>query len=780
MVSNPGRIHATLFVLAASLLSCGFEQPILNQATEWGPDWVPDAPEPYTVRGQVYALPGGTVDFYSATGLHLPAYSTDVQPTGVFDSEFPGSTDYRNLVVVASSGPQRLLGLATRIPRNRDIYYDPDVFQPVYHLGGMTWGGAEKVMANLSDRTTTMTLVMLRAAGNLGAAGVESTNGVLAELSASITTKAGPVYAFHRMVQRVLAAAARDVTYPVPLRFPDPSKLFLATDFLAAAEFDYTGDGLIDLSADAFDAALSAAAAEILIAGCATGERMTVVFMSDLNGGNRDRNCSVVDTFKNAKDEEGKTLYITGGMFTSEPGAQTTSCESGAAAEDCLASSEWAEVNKKLGNWVPNMIAMRDDGEGGDNIAGDNVWTAVFELPYIATGGKERGVRIGYKYTYGFKGQGWTGTQEWPGNNRIMEIEDANGDGLVVRYDYFGDETSNKNVANLNNGLCGSTKNPWPEQVAAGCFTDTGENELDSDGDCVVDTWPLAGSVVPQCVEPNVPGIAEVKGYIGSDSDPQIQGIGPASGPNGGGFLVELLGTGFRPQPASDIEINSSADATVTANRLRGYLVPDPNRVLFTAPPFLAAPANVAMLGGEQTAKAEMNYTVAKAVPCSLVYPVEMSTADGEVPSGSVGEPTYPVLARLALEGSVLFEAGLRVEVGLSPACCYDDESCSWGVQSCLNLPRPEWEAGWTWFSMAHDPLCTAPEEGGVADCDAGTTQFLGSPIPEIGQARYRYLVRYSFDAGLSWDHCDLAADGASWGNENGIKLIDAGMMWVD
>ena len=776
-----GTTLALLLFAAALMASCGLEQPILNQATEWGPDWVPDAPEPYLVRGQVYAFPGGTIEFYSATGSHLPAYSTDIEPNGIFHAEFPGTTDYRNLVVVAAAGPQRLLGLATRIPRNPDIYYDPDVYAPFYHLGGMTWGGAEKVMANLDDRTTTLTLVMLRAAKNLGTAGVESTNDVLADLFAAVASKTGPVYKFHRMVQRVLAAAARDVTFPVPLLFPDPSKLFLAEGFLEAARMDYTGDGLVDLTTDAFDAALAAAAAEVLISGCSTGGRMTVVFMADLNEGNRDRNCGVIDPFKGAKNEAGRTVFITGGMFTSEPGAQTPACGAGAKpAENCLTPSQWAEVNTQLGNWIPNTVPMRDDGEAGDNLAGDNVWTAVFDMPYIPTGGKEKGVRIGYKYTYGHRGQGWTGTEEWSGNNRIMEIEDVSGDGLVVRYDYFADETSNKNVANLNNGLCGSTKNPWPEQETPGCFSDTGENELDTDGDCALDTWPQAGTVVPDCEEPNVPGIASLEGYIAPGNEVKIQVLGPASGPNGGGFLVELFGLGFRPQPASDIEVNSAADATVTANRLSGYLVPDPNRILFTAPPFLATKASVALLGGEQTAKTDINYTVAKTVPCSLVYPQEMPSEDGAVPAGTVGEPTFPVLARLALTASAVFEAGLRVEVGLSPACCYEDDTCTWGVQSCLDLPRPEWEPGWTWFPMDHDPLCLVPEDGDVAQCEEGTVQFLGPPIPSVGQARYRYLVRYSFDAGLSWDHCDLADDEAEWGNENGIKLIDAGMMWVD
>jgi hypothetical protein len=783
MVRKRLAILAILLLAALIAPSCGLEQPILNQVTEWGPDWVPEAPEPYLVRGQVYGFPGGTVDFYSATGAHLPAYAAEIQPNGIFDAEFPGTTDYRNLVLVAGSGPQRLLGLATRIPRNRDIYYDPDLYSPIYHLGGMTWGDAAGVMTNLDDRTTTMTLIMLRAAANLGTAGVDSTNTVLASLSGAIKSKTGPVYTFHRMVQRVLAAAARDVTYPVPIRFPDAHKVFLAADFLAAARIDYTGDGLVDLSTAAFDGALAGAAEEILISGCASGGRMTVVFMADLNEGNRDLNCGMVAPFKHATNDEGKTLYITGGMFTSDPSAQTPVCDSDGKKEaGCLTPSEWAEVNTKLGNWTPNTVPLRDDGEAGDNAAGDNVWTAVFELPYIPTNGKDKGVRVGYKYTYGYKGQGWTSSEEWPGNNRILEIEDGNGDGLLVRYDYFGDETSNKNVANLNNGLCGSTRNPWPEEVAPGCFADTGENEIDGNGDCVPDHWPVAGSVVPQCIEANVPGIAAIKDndYKGAGASPTIQGVGPASGPNGGGFLVELFGTSFKPQPGSDIEVNSAADATITQNRLAGYLVPDPNRVLFSAPAFLATKANVVVLGGAATAKAELNYTVAGTVPCSLVYPQEMPSGDGVAGAADVGEPTFPILARLALAEAPGFNAGLRVEVGLSPACCYEDDSCAFGVQSCLDLPRPEWQEGWSWFPMDHDADCMVPEDGVVAECDEGTVQFIGRPVPGMGPARYRYLVRYSFDSGRSWDFCDAADDEVQWGNENGIKLIDAGMMWVD
>src|SRR5262249_25805594 len=68
-----------------------------------------------------------------------------------------------------------------------------------------------------------------------------------------------------------------------------------------------------------------------------------------------------------------------------------------------------------------------------------------------------RGMRVIYKYTDGAAGEGFTRTEEWPGNARILTVDDVltkNGDGspdcLVIRRDAFGDESSNKNFVNLN------------------------------------------------------------------------------------------------------------------------------------------------------------------------------------------------------------------------------------------------------------------------------------------------------------------------------------------
>jgi hypothetical protein len=99
--------------------------------------------------------------------------------------------------------------------------------------------------------------------------------------------------------------------------------------------------------------------------------------------------------------------------------------------------------------------AMFDDGTNGDELAGDGVYTRVLVLP--------RGMHVKYKYTNGSAGEGWTRTEEWPGNARLLAVKDLlsrNADGspdcLVIRRDVFGDEASNKNFVNLHSLIKGS------------------------------------------------------------------------------------------------------------------------------------------------------------------------------------------------------------------------------------------------------------------------------------------------------------------------------------
>lgn len=98
---------------------------------------------------------------------------------------------------------------------------------------------------------------------------------------------------------------------------------------------------------------------------------------------------------------------------------------------------------------------MFDDGTNGDELAGDGVYTRVLVLP--------RNMHVKYKYTNGSAGEGWTRTEEWPGNARLLAVKDllsrsADGtpDCLVIRRDVFGDEASNKNFVNLHSLIKGA------------------------------------------------------------------------------------------------------------------------------------------------------------------------------------------------------------------------------------------------------------------------------------------------------------------------------------
>lgn len=106
---------------------------------------------------------------------------------------------------------------------------------------------------------------------------------------------------------------------------------------------------------------------------------------------------------------------------------------------------------------TPNDVAteMWDDGSHGDEQAGDGVFSTTVDLL--------RGMRVLYKYTNGSAGEGFTGTEEWPGNARILQLDDVltgtesgTPDCLIIRRDAFGDESSNKNFVNLHARLGGA------------------------------------------------------------------------------------------------------------------------------------------------------------------------------------------------------------------------------------------------------------------------------------------------------------------------------------
>ncbi len=70
----------------------------------------------------------------------------------------------------------------------------------------------------------------------------------------------------------------------------------------------------------------------------------------------------------------------------------------------------------KLDNWNPNSIAMRDDGEGGDAVAGDRIWSRVIGFP--------PGTILRYKYSSGLpRDEGkWSRTEEFPLTERGLDV----------------------------------------------------------------------------------------------------------------------------------------------------------------------------------------------------------------------------------------------------------------------------------------------------------------------------------------------------------------------
>jgi len=74
-------------------------------------------------------------------------------------------------------------------------------------------------------------------------------------------------------------------------------------------------------------------------------------------------------------------------------------------------------------------VAMRDDGLGGDEKAGDGIWSFRTEVPI--------GVEIQYKYTNsGTPGQ-WVPGEEFPSHNRTLTITAVSSTPRIIK-DIFG------------------------------------------------------------------------------------------------------------------------------------------------------------------------------------------------------------------------------------------------------------------------------------------------------------------------------------------------------
>lgn len=495
---------ALAFVLAplALGLGCGLDPLVWGKLTP--SDFEDPPPAGFnTVTGVASAMgAGATVRFLGPAGGALPEQDTATDADGAFSAQFPAGSTFTNTIVSVSDATRAFWGVVPEVPRKETVY-DADI---IVTLGtGLPEGGEAAAVAFMDDlgvESTVATLMLLAKVrfseppSTLATVSPSAVVGALDELAALVSSGDSRVVALSEMVERLLTDGA--TTRP-PLRpFVADGGSYL--DFAALSPgLDYSGDGSPDTSVAAFDSALRAAVAAFDFNVCYAPDRIRVVLMVDFNEGGVDRNCSTINRWKWTKDEAGKQMFITGSLHESTP-----NCDRDPAP--CLESAVFDAASQQLGNWTPNITPMFDDGTNGDEVAGDNVWTLSLEMPWFDAGAPENPwVRISYKYTWGTAGALWTGSEEWPGNQRILELRDINGDRMIVRRDLYGDETTNKDKSNLlapAKGGCGtvlweSELNPPPEGRRENCVDDTLENMIDTDGDCVLDSYPSPGTATP-------------------------------------------------------------------------------------------------------------------------------------------------------------------------------------------------------------------------------------------------------------------------------------------
>lgn len=484
------RQLCVLALCASTMAACGFEGLIFGELTRGDQVELPPA-APTTVAGNAGGLEGGAVRFLTGSGDAIEPLETTVDKTGRFETDVPGTSEYFNLVVEITLGARQAWGLIPHVPRAVSVLAGPKT---------LSMGDLVSEMAVLNAETTWATLAVLAKArlSGLGAGAIApaATKAAVGELIALHAAGDDRVTPLAGMVARLLEAGA---TATPPLRtHPNAGSSYLDIDVLGTV--DYTGDGLPDVDTVAFDAAVGAATTAFEFNACYPSDQIRLVLIADLRAGGLDRNCAAIDPFRWASDEAGKQVFVTGGVHKDTP-------RCGEIAPPCLEESVIDAASQSLGNWTPNQIPLYDDGTHGDAISGDGLWTAIIDLPYFSPkdvdGQAGAGVRIGYKYTFGFPGQGWTETEEWPGNKRVLELRDLNGDRLIVRQDIFGDETTNKDKANLLSpakGGCGKVvfpADPSPDF----CVNDSVEAMIDSDGDCTLDRLPAPAATGPLTID---------------------------------------------------------------------------------------------------------------------------------------------------------------------------------------------------------------------------------------------------------------------------------------
>ncbi len=313
------------------------------------------------------------------------------------------------------------------------------------------------------------------------------------ELAAGTSTLARVASVVDQLLDRADPLAETSTSTPVVFQWPEyqPDGLPIARALVQGTpvieegvDFGLATPSRGEVARLRFDQLVEAAGSDIPLQECLDPELVRVVLEVDFNDGRLDGNCTRINRFKWVRDEPGKSMWFVGGIHMESPIQDT-------------------EIDGTLGNqgsWRPNIIPMFDDGASGDAVAGDNIWTITFDLP--------RGLRIGYKFTWGQKGDLWTGAEEWPGNQRLLEVVDVNDDGFVYRRDNFGDEATNKDLANQRIGVGGVLT--WTTDADRNGIPDVQERH-DLTNDCRPDPLTTPTGIGPATVPPNPDGTCPVR-----------------------------------------------------------------------------------------------------------------------------------------------------------------------------------------------------------------------------------------------------------------------------
>jgi hypothetical protein len=429
MTSNERRAAARSLALAALSLSlvpaCGLEACLAVG------DFTPTPPPQATVSGTIDDLPSALLNRGSGADLVIEAISVD----GAVIAETRGSIGESftlNLGEVGNAFNVRVVITGGELTLKA--------------LAPEAQAGRRVELGSIGTRSTAATLVAERYAERERNDLASTPPATLAQVYSNAGSDESAQAAFRDLVFSVL-----DATDPA---LGDPA--------FASASYTVRSEALevAGIQQTQWDVALEAAVDASLVPVVCDPSQIRVMFTVDTSGQGKDGNGAT--QFIRQPNKEGKVfLGITLDPSSTVPDSAGT-------------------LKPRL---TPNDPAteMRDDGLEGDELAGDGIFTITLPLP--------RGMRVLYKYTNGSPGEGFTGTEEWPGNARILVVNDVitgndNGtpDCLVIRRDSFGDESSNKNFVNLHARKGGGSLGYNEDLGGPPVTPSTGEGMLDVGG----------------------------------------------------------------------------------------------------------------------------------------------------------------------------------------------------------------------------------------------------------------------------------------------------------